>query len=153
MTLSRTRPQRKVKFPFELDALDMVTDALKRKLANANGKVKEIERERAERRKVRKKTKGVIESDASALASTNAQASASVIVTDTTTEDVAMADTQATQDQGKGKEKAKDAVPGELEDEDLLREQEAKEFEASVDPELRADTGASVTGLFELCGE
>jgi len=147
----KAKIMRKVKFPFELDALDMVTDELKRKLANANGKVKEIERERAERRKVRKKTKALGgETSASAAASTQASAS-TVAAGDVPPEDVAMADATVTTDQGKGKEKAKEAVPGELEDEGVLREREAKEFEASIDPELKADIGASVTGLFELC--
>ncbi|KAF8578878.1 cysteine proteinase [Ramaria rubella] len=146
----KAKIMRKVKFPFELDAMDMVTDDLKRKLANANGKVKEIERERAERRKVRKKTK-VVGDGAATSGTTNPQTPISAITVDGgQTEDVAMADA-VVEGKGKGKEKAKEALAGELEDETVLRERESKEFEASVDPELKADTGASVTGLFELC--
>lgn len=44
--------------------------------------------------------------------------------------------------------------PGlELEPESVFREREAKELEALVDPGLRADTGCSVHGLYELVGE
>lgn len=129
--------------------MDIVTDDLKRKLANANGKVKEIERERAERRKVRMRTKmvpGDSSVPSSASASTDPSGSA---VGNMASEDVAMADAS---DESKGKEKAREPVAGELEDEAVLRERESKAFEASIDPELKADTGASVTGLFELCG-
>ncbi|KIJ25309.1 hypothetical protein M422DRAFT_785614 [Sphaerobolus stellatus SS14] len=127
----KAKIMRKVKFPFELDAMDMVSDDLKRKLANANGKIKEIERERAERRKVRKKTKAAAAPGTSASTSTATPAAAG--------EDVTMEDAS----------KAK--APGELEDEDVIRQRELKDFEASIDPDLKGDTGASLTGLFELC--
>ncbi|KAF8525714.1 hypothetical protein JB92DRAFT_3081660 [Gautieria morchelliformis] len=131
----KAKIMRKVKFPFELDAMEMVTDELKRKLADANGKVKQVEGERAERRKVRRKTKrsgvGICERGGGAGA-----------------EDVPMADAR---EEGKGKGKAEEPAAGELEDEAVLRERESKEFEALIDPELKADIGASVTGLFELC--
>lgn len=136
--------QRKVKFPFELDAMDMVTDDLKRKLANANGKIKEIERERAERRKVRKKTKVLGDSLASGSVNPPRPSTAGEAPSD----DVPMTDADAS----KGKEKAKEPTAGNLEDEDVLRDRENKEFEATIDPELRADTGACITALFELCG-
>ncbi|GJJ09334.1 hypothetical protein Clacol_003556 [Clathrus columnatus] len=132
----KAKIMRKVKFPFELDAMDLVTDELKRKLADCNGKIKEIERGRAERRKVRKKTKQVVDSSAVTSASTtegsssgNPGASGDVSMTDAVT-----------------------VAAGELEDENVLREKEKKAFELTIDPDLRADTGASVTGLFELCG-
>jgi len=125
----KAKIMRKVKFPFELDAMDMVTEDLKHKLANANGKIKEIERERAERLKVRRKTKNA----AAAGPSTSTSAASGG--------DVAMADATA--------EKA--TAPGELEDEEVIREREKKVFEGTIDSELLADTGASITGLFELC--
>lgn len=130
--------------------MDIVTDDLKRKLANANGKVKEIERERTERRKVHMTTKvqGALAPGSSSSAVPSGSAVANV-TGGPPSEDVAMADAQ---EAGKGKEKAPELAAGELEDETILRERESKEFEASIDPELRADTGASVTGLFELCG-
>jgi ubiquitin carboxyl-terminal hydrolase 14 len=148
--LTRLRSQRKVKFPFELDALEMVTDALKGRLADANGKVKAVEGERAERRKVRRRTKavgGAASASTSGSGGTNAPSSASA----SAAEDVPMADAR---EDGKGKGRAEKAAPaaGELEDEGVLRARERQEFEACVDAELRADTGASVTGLFELCG-
>jgi hypothetical protein len=44
--------QRKVKFPAEYDALDLVTEDLKKQLEPVARRLKEIERDRAERRKV-----------------------------------------------------------------------------------------------------
>jgi len=90
--------------------------------------MKEIERERAERRKVRKKTKNAATAAPSASTSTSAPVA---------NEDVTMADTTL--------------AAGELEDENVIREREKKEFEATIDSELKADIGASVSGLFELC--
>jgi ubiquitin carboxyl-terminal hydrolase 14 len=49
--------QHKVKFATEFDALDIVTDDLKSKLAPVSSCLKAVEKERAERRKVRKHTK------------------------------------------------------------------------------------------------
>ena len=46
-----------MKFPTEYDALDIATDELKEKLLPVSRKLKEFEKERAERRKVRKRTK------------------------------------------------------------------------------------------------
>ena len=49
--------QRKVKFPQEFDVLDLASDELRAKHLSASRKLKEIEKERGERRKVRKRTK------------------------------------------------------------------------------------------------
>lgn len=113
----------------------MVTDDLKRKLANCNGKIKEIERERAERRKIRKKTK---------------------VVADSPGPSTSQAETTSSGDAPSGDAIMSDATPvaaGELEDENVTREKEKETFEATIDSDLKADTGASVTGLFELCGK
>ncbi|KAG6869659.1 hypothetical protein C0992_002440, partial [Termitomyces sp. T32_za158] len=56
-TLYKFALQRKVKFPLEFDALDLAADDLREKLLPASRKLKEIEKERTERRKVRKRTK------------------------------------------------------------------------------------------------
>ena len=53
----KAKIMRRVKFPEEFDALDIVTDELKEKLLPVSRKQKEIEKERAERRKVRRRTK------------------------------------------------------------------------------------------------
>lgn len=49
--------QRKVKFPSEFDVLDLCTDELKEKLRPVNTRLKEIQKDRRERAKVRKRTK------------------------------------------------------------------------------------------------
>ncbi len=54
----------------------------------------------------------------------------------------------AESDEGKGKEVAS----VELQDEPVYREKEAKELDALVDADLRADVGCSVSGLYDLVG-
>ena len=147
--------QRKVKFPTEFDALDLVTDDLKKKLLPVSRKLKEVEKERAERRKVRKRTKNVAPStsasaaastdvemaDASARASNSAAAAGVETATETPAEGAGV-------EEGKGKEKA----GGELEEESVYREKELKELEELISPELKGDIGCSVTGLYDLVG-
>lgn len=41
----------------------------------------------------------------------------------------------------------------ELQEESVYREKELKELEGLVHPDLKADTGCSVNGLYELVGE
>lgn len=48
---------------------------------------------------------------------------------------------------------SKEVAGGELEDESVYRERELKELEGLVHPDLRADVGSSVNGLYELVGE
>lgn len=50
-------------------------------------------------------------------------------------------------------EPAAPSTTGELEDESVYRTRELNELEALVDPELKADFGCSLTGLYELVGE
>lgn len=64
---------RKVKFPFELDATDLSSDALKAKILPLNSRLKEIEKDRAERSKVAKRTRK--EKDEQAMAVDGAGAS------------------------------------------------------------------------------
>lgn len=42
--------------------------------------------------------------------------------------------------------------PGDIEDEATARAREKATLDALVDPEVKADTGAAVHGLFELSG-
>ncbi|KAF8174908.1 ubiquitin carboxyl-terminal hydrolase 6 [Pholiota molesta] len=64
-----------VQVPQEFDALDLVTDELRAKLLPASRKLKEIEKERGERRKVRKRTKNAVSAgpSTSALAKATAE--------------------------------------------------------------------------------
>lgn len=153
--------QRKVKFPTEFDALDLATDELKTKLLPASRRLKEIEKERAERRKVRKRTKEAQEAQSKAAASASASASnvESAPATTTTTApdggDVQMAEGGAT---AAGGDPDAEMVTGEnaleetMTEEERAREKERRELEQLVDPEVRDDVGSSETGLYELVG-
>jgi ubiquitin carboxyl-terminal hydrolase 14 len=148
--------QRKVKFPTEFDALDLATDELKEKLLPVSRKLKEVEKERAERRKVRKRTKNVAPSTATAATGSTdvemtdggARASGSTAPTavETTTQ-------ISTEDAGVEEGKGKDKAGGELEEEGVYREKELKELETLISPELKSDVGCSVTGLYDLVGQ
>lgn len=126
-------PQRKVKFPTEYDALDIVTDELRTQLAPVNEKLREVERERAERRKVRRRTK------AAATAPKDSAAPKDVPTDAPAGGDVEMAD-------------AAPVAGAALEDEGVYRARELKELEALVSPELKRDVGCSVSGLYDLVG-
>jgi ubiquitin carboxyl-terminal hydrolase 14 len=111
----------------------------------------EVEKERGERRKVRKRTKvadGTSSSSAAAAAgrSGDVEMSDATIATTTATasNDV---ETTTKEDKGKGP-----VLGGGLEDEGIYRAREAAEFEALVDTSLKNDLGCSTTGLYELVG-
>jgi ubiquitin carboxyl-terminal hydrolase 14 len=115
-----------VKFASEFDALEVVTDELKSKLTPVSSRLKAIEKERAERRKVRKRTK--VAQEASSSSSRPAEEST----------DVEM-------------EPASD-VPGDLEEESVYRARELQELEGLADADLKNDYGCSMTGLYDLVG-
>jgi ubiquitin carboxyl-terminal hydrolase 14 len=127
--------QRKVKFPAEYEALDLVTPELREQLAPVARRLKEIARDRAERAKVRRKTK-VVAPAADAAGSANTSTAAAPA--EGTGDDVEMSAPQE---------------GGALEPEKHYREKERAELEELVSPALRADVGASVSGLYELVGE
>ncbi|KAI1787341.1 cysteine proteinase [Ganoderma leucocontextum] len=141
----KAKIMRRVKFPTEYDALDIATPELKEKLLPISRKLKELEKERAERRKVRKRTKAAQpakdkEGDVQmgeASSSTAAQPPAE------------SSSTSAAEGEGEG-EKGKAVAGAELEDESVYREKEGKELDALVHPDLKKDAGASVTGQYEL---
>ncbi|KAJ3559695.1 hypothetical protein NM688_g182 [Phlebia brevispora] len=136
----KAKIMRRVKFPTEFDAVDLVTDELKEKLLPVSRKLKGVEKERAERRKVRKRTKIAVKKDTDVeMADATAQGSSAGASNPTPTE-------PAASEEDKGKEVA----GAELEDESVYREKEVKELEALVDPSLKADIGSSVSGLYDL---
>ncbi|KAH9920848.1 cysteine proteinase [Epithele typhae] len=141
----KAKIMRRVKFPTEYDALDIATDELKEKLLPVSRRLKEIEKERGERRKVRKRTKAAQptkdkEGDVQMADADAPAASSSAEPATTTTADGTTAET----DKGK-------AVAGaELEEESVYREKEGKELEALIYPDVKADVGASMTGQYEL---
>ena len=114
-----------------------------------------MEKERGERRKVRKRTKaasGTSSSSAAAAAGGPAERSGDVEMSDATTATATATasndeETTTKEDKGKGP-----VLGGDLEDEGIYRAKEAAEFEALVDASLKNDLGCSTTGLYELVG-
>ncbi|KAJ3886912.1 hypothetical protein GG344DRAFT_56594 [Lentinula edodes] len=127
----KAKIMRKVKFPTTYDAVELASPELKEKLLPASRRLQEIEKERAERRKVRKRTKIA---PAPSGPSTGTQNSTAV-----SGEDIPMAGTESATLAG-----------GALEDEEVYRAREKKELESLIHPDLKADVGSSTTGLYEL---
>jgi ubiquitin carboxyl-terminal hydrolase 14 len=118
-----------VKFPTEYDALDLVTDELKEKLQPVSRRLMEIEKERKERRKVRKRTKGPSSTAATSVSSAN---------------DVDMANEEQKPEQ--------EQEGGRLAPESVFREREKTELDALISSDVKEDVGASATGLYDLVG-
>jgi len=132
----KAKIMRKVKFPNEYDALDLVTDDLKAKLQPVSRRLMEIEKERKERQKIRKRTKGRPSAVAAALDSQSpetAQSTSASVDVDMTNE-----------------ERETEEAGARLLDETVYREKERTELEALIDPNVKEDVGASPTGLYEL---
>ena len=119
-----------MKFPTEYDALDIATGELKAKLQPASRRLMEIEKDRMERRKVRKRTKS--------------KASGSQTATPP--------DSVPTPEGGTMDVDTKPEEGGDLEDESVYRKKELEELEGLISPDVKADIGASPTGLYELVG-
>ncbi|KIK57595.1 hypothetical protein GYMLUDRAFT_46157 [Collybiopsis luxurians FD-317 M1] len=140
----KAKVMRKVKFPTTYDALELVSPELKEKLLPKSRRLGEIEKERGERRKVRRRIKtGNTGTSATSSAAAPAGAAETTAGSSTGGEDVAM-------DENAAVTPASGLAAGELEDEDVCRERERVELEGLVHPDLRADVGASTTGLYDL---
>lgn len=133
--------QRKVKFPNEFDTLDIVTDELRKKMQPVSRKRIEIEKARDERRKVRKRTRAAV--PAAQTSSTNAGSATEANAETSSGGDVEMTEPAAEQS----------TAGVELQPEEWYREREKTELEALIDPSIKADIGASQTGLYDLVGE
>ena len=112
----------------------------------------EVEKERGERRKVRKRTKAAGGTSSGAGAGGPAGRSGDVEMSDATIATAAATtsngeETTNKEDKGKGP-----VLGGDLEDEGVYRAREAAEFQALVDSSLKNDLGCSTTGLYELVG-
>lgn len=130
-----------MKFPNEFDTLDILTDELRNKMQPVARKRIEIEKARDERRKVRKRTRAAVPAaqppgtnDGSAIGA-NAETSGGG--------DVEMTEPAVEQS----------TAVDELQPEEWYREREKTELEALIDPSIKADVGASQTGLYDLVGE
>ena len=114
-----------------------------------------MEKERAERRKVRKRTKVATASSSTAAAGGPAGGSGDVEMSDATTATATttVITTSNNEDTTTNEEKGKAPVlGGDLEDEGTYRAKEAAEFGDLVDSSLKNDLGCSTTGLYELVG-
>ncbi|GAA5864767.1 hypothetical protein JCM1840_004892 [Sporobolomyces johnsonii] len=129
----KTKIMRKVKFPFDLDAIDLVSDELKKKILPVNERLKDIEKERRERAKARRKSKKQ-QADAAAAAAASSTSS-----------------TPAPADPAEDPAEPM-LVDGELPDEHATRQTELATLLSLVHPDLEADQGANVSGLYELVG-
>jgi len=137
-----------VKFPFELDALDLCTPELKEKLTPVNVKMKEVERDRRERRKIRRKTKKAVESVTEPGATGDVTMADVSAPADSATAAAAVA---AGDDTAAATGTVTNAQP-ELEEESVYVEKERKEIMNLVDADVRKDVGASISALYDLFG-
>ncbi|GAA6018356.1 hypothetical protein JCM10207_000816 [Rhodosporidiobolus poonsookiae] len=135
----KTKIMRKVKFPFDLDASDLVTDELKRKILPVNERLKAVDKDRRERAKARRKSRK--QADAAAASSS-------------TPAPAAVQPVQATPEDDPPEEMLVDpsTTAGELPDEETARQEEHAVLQSLVHPDLLADEGANVSGLYELVG-
>ncbi|KAI0697801.1 cysteine proteinase [Cytidiella melzeri] len=143
----KTKIMRRVKFPLEFDASDIVTDELKAKLLPVCTKLKTIEKDRAERRRIRSRTGG--KTTAASSEGVNAEPAVGEGLT-------SPASTDPTTGQASSGEAGTTALtsdkPADLDlpTESSARAKELKELEDLVHPDLKSDVGCSVTGLYEL---
>jgi len=119
----KTKIMRRVKFPFELDATDLSSDELKAKILPLNSRLKEVEKDRAERLKVAKRTK----KDKSDAAQ-GAGASGSAMAVD-------------------GAE-----TPAETDEEKSKRKSEEEELTKLIHEEFKNDSGCNASGMYDLIG-
>jgi len=151
---------RRVKFPLEFDALQLATDELKQKIQPLNTRLKEIRRERANRDRVRNSD----DSDSSACwapdatdpdrfhadlsrAPTNSQISNVLggLISHAMRSESGTASLMLSVDPSIMLRSS-----GPLEKESVYREREDQELKALVDPDIKADVGCSVSGLYDL---
>ncbi|PWN26331.1 cysteine proteinase [Jaminaea rosea] len=172
----KTKIMRKVRFPFELDVTDFLSEGLKEKTLKYREKVHEVGKEREERAKVRRKAKArreeATKSDAAAstqpdelgnVTSAGAEAPkpADAMAVDTTEEKVktddstAFATASGASTAVAGSSSAAIGAAGAVvspEEELVLREKESAELDACLHPDLKADVGCNPSALYELVG-
>ncbi|KAI5481140.1 ubiquitin carboxyl-terminal hydrolase 14 [Pseudohyphozyma bogoriensis] len=127
----KTKIMRKVKFPFDLDMYDLLSDDLKKKVQGVNEKLKEVDKDRRERTKVRRRAK--VQADPAAAGSSS---------------DAMAVDGAADPPEVEAQDPV--TTSGELVDEPSKRMEEVAMLKSLVHPELEADVGANVSGLYEL---
>ncbi|KAJ7153476.1 hypothetical protein C8R43DRAFT_1002161 [Mycena crocata] len=150
----KAKIMRKVKFPTEYDAVDLCSDELKARLLPVSRRLKAVEKEREERRKVRRRTKVAAPAPSTSAVPAAAGPTADVEMADAAPAAVAaeaVPSISAMEVEGEGADKGKAKEEGgALEDESVYREREFAELEGLVDAGLKTDVGCSVSGLYEL---
>lgn len=134
----KTKIMRKVKFPFDLDVLDLVTDDLKKRIMPLNEKFKDVDKDRRERAKIRRRAK-IVKEEKAAEAGPAAVAPVQANPEDDPPEAMLV-------------DEASGPKEGELVDEESKRKEEVELLSKLVDPKLKEDVGANVTGMYELAG-
>lgn len=125
----KTKIMRRVKFEFELDVLDLLSDDLKQRIKPVNERYRAISKERRDRANIRKRTKQHIDDEVREAKKARQEIDSS---------------SQLRNEEASIRESE--------ESEPALRKREKEELESLVDPGLRNDVGANVTGLYELVG-
>ncbi|KEI42922.1 uncharacterized protein L969DRAFT_84807 [Mixia osmundae IAM 14324] len=134
-TRSKAKIMRKVKFPFDLDVQEILSDDLKKKTKAVTDRFQEIEKDRRERGKVRKRTKIAIApaaKDSTIGTSAGTSDSASAIEPAAARDD----DTELYTAAGEAKKRAAEYL----------------DLQQIMDPSLTGDAGSNPTGLYELWG-
>jgi ubiquitin carboxyl-terminal hydrolase 14 len=134
----KTKIMRKVKFPFNLDLTDLLSDKLKSQVGPAASKLKDIEKDRRERIKIQKKKKIAKEESSKNQMAIDQQPNGAG------TPSTSSAPPPTEEKPGEGTQ--------EEEDEATIREREAAVLMSLMDPELVNDVGTNPTAQYELCG-
>ncbi|KAK4699733.1 ubiquitin carboxyl-terminal hydrolase 14, partial [Phenoliferia sp. Uapishka_3] len=167
----KTKIMRKVKFPFDLDVMDLVSDSLKKEILPLNEKLKEVDKDRRERAKVRRRVKvqkeekeeegrgaerdrkAGIERDPELGAEAMAKAAAAKEAKKA--EGNAMEVEGGAEASGSGEKKDEEmevegTKDGELVDEETKRKEESQLLRSLVSKNLQGDVGANLSGMYEL---
>lgn len=154
----KTKILRKVRFPLELDMTEFLSESLKTQTRAYREKFLDISNERKVRARVRMRAKAekqsAINFDTGASIRGNrgtatTGGSQSPRQTDGTASD-AMQELNSSLTSLETSSVAVGPVVSEEEKEQKIRERETKELEALVEPKLKEDVGATVSGLYEL---
>lgn len=156
----KTKIARKVRFPFELDVTDFLSDELKAKTRPYRDRLIEISKEREERSRIRKKAKAKKEEALRSDAAASTKPGESAIASSSGNEAPKPAEPMAVDPSEERlnaptevevSSSALGAVTTE-EEELKLREKESAELEKLIHPDIKADIGANPSGLYELVG-
>lgn len=163
----KTKIMRKVRFPFELDVTEFLSDELKEKTKAYREKVQNISKDREERARVRRRAKAKRDEAAKAsdaatstqqgdtgsatTAGQDAPKPADSMAVDSNEEKIKTDASASAEGPSAGASSNLGAVVTE-EEEVTLRAKEAKELESLIHPDLKADVGCNPSGLYELVG-